>query len=216
LAACELWKRWLAERPSFEMIDDWMQECYDLERRQRYTDACDIWWKVWRILKPRFSPEMRTMEAAEVVFGGTQCIFNWSGDFELCLGNALRDEPRYAAVGVEYCREWIAQFTDESEMNQVNFRRALAAFLFHIGDVAEGEATLKAIVDRWPQNGWGYVALADAYAHLFGSSGPARDDTRAMAMLEQGIAAIGPRDPDREVLLERLAEVRQRASKSSG
>ena len=33
LAACELWKRLLPQRPSIEMLDDWMQEGYESFRR---------------------------------------------------------------------------------------------------------------------------------------------------------------------------------------
>jgi hypothetical protein len=193
------------------MIDDWMQEGYAMEEDQRGDEACEIWWKVWRVLLPRFAPEMRTMQSADAVFLGTQSIFNWCQDFEMCLHNASLDEQRWATVGLQYCTEWLGQFTDESEVNQVSVRRAKAGFHFALGEAAEGEVVLRTILDRWPKNVWGYVGLADAYSHLFYKDGPPVDYPRAIGLLEQGLAAVDKGDRDREALQERLAEIRKRA-----
>jgi hypothetical protein len=210
LAACELWKRLSPERPSVEMIDDWMQAGYRLDAEGRGVEACDLWWKVWCTLRPRFSPVMKTMEATDQIFSGRQSVFNWTQDFETSLHNVAAREPRFASVGLEYCREWLAQFTDEGSSCQVNFRRAKAHFHFCRGEIAEGEAALLEIVERWPKDPWGHVALADAYSHSFESDpGPPRDDARAIAYLEQGLAIRGLGRSDRETLVERLEEVRR-------
>lgn len=204
LAACELWKRLLPDRPSVEMIDDWMQEGYGHDLAGRHGEAARIWWEVWRWLHPRFTPAMRTMRAAEAIFAGTQSIFNWCQDFELCLGNASRDDPAHAPRGKRYCTEWLAQFSDEDGHMQLGFLRALAGFLFRLGETAAGEATLQGLVERWPEDVWGYIALADAYGHVWTREpGPALDLPRALGYLEQGLAvAVDP--DDRETILERM------------
>ncbi len=213
LAACELWKRLLPERPSVEMIDDWMQAGYRLDAERRVSEACDLWWKVWRTLRPCFTDSIRTMDATDRVFSGRQSVFNWSQDFETCLYNAASREPRFATVGLEYCSEWLSQFTEERPSCQVNFRRARAHFHFCLGEITEGETTLLEIIERWPKDPWGYIGLADAYSRFFKcDAGPPRDDARAIAYLEQGLAIGDLDERDRETLVERLKEVRQGAT----
>jgi hypothetical protein len=147
LAACELWKRLLPDRPSIEMIDDWMQEGYSLLESRRGREACDIWWRVWRTLRPRLSPSMTTMDGTGAAFTGLQCIFNWSQDFEMELGNAAAKDARYASLGAEYCTQWIAQFRDEGEHMQVSFRRALACFLSRAASSQHGSSAKGRLAD---------------------------------------------------------------------
>ena len=212
LAACELWKRYLPDRPSIEMIDDWMQEGYFHIEGKRTADACDVWWRVWTTLRPRFTPAMVTMNGTAPIFRGFQSIFNWSQDFEMHLGNAAIKDLRYAAVGRRYCTEWIAQFRGEDDRMQVSFHRALARFLFRLGEVDNAAATLHTIVEQWPGNIWGYVALADAYSHLFRSERHLPLDLeQAASFLRRALALPGLDRHDRETLMNRLAEVGARA-----
>jgi len=210
LAACELWKRLVPAPPSMEMIDDWMQEGYDLVEQGRKPEACSTWWRVWSALLPRFTPEMHTMRAVEDAFNGYQSVFNWSQDFEMHLGNAARHDVLYAAMGRQYCTEWMAQFPDENDGMQVSFRRALASFLFRLGETTKMSAVLHRLPEEWPQNVWSYVALADAYSHFFsGEYDLPLDVGKAIGYLEQGLA-VAARDPcDRDVIEERLAELRK-------
>lgn len=212
LAACELWKRLLPDRPSVEMIDDWMQEGYRHDAEGRTAEAVRIWWKVWQTLRPRFPPAIRTMTSAEEVFSDTDLLFDWCQDLELCLSNAVIDSPELAGLGKRYCCEWLAQFPDEEQGVQVNFLRALARFQFRLGETSAGEATLQGIIERWPADAWGYVALADAYGHFWaGEPGPERDTARALGYLERGLAVAGEHR-DHGVLLERRDELLRRAS----
>ena len=214
-AACELWKRLLPERPSMEMLDDWMQEGYELSEQGRLGEACDVWWNIWQVLMERFSPEMTNVEDVDSVFSGRQCVFNWCQDFEEHLHNASIDEPRYAEIGRQYCEEWIGQFPDGSDLMQINFRRALGAFALRLGQADEGIGVLQGIVDRWPRNVWGYVALADEY------SGPQRhpalppDVPRAVEWLKRGLSAVDPGDLDKEALIERIEWLEQEADARS-
>jgi hypothetical protein len=209
LAACELWKRLMPDQPSMEMIDDWMQEGYGLVEQDKEREACDMWWKVWRTLLPRFTPEMRTMHAVKEVFSGYQSVFNWSQNFEMHLGNVARDNGHYAAIGRQYCTEWMAQFPDEGDGMQVNFRRALAWFLSQLGETAEMSAVLHRLPEEWPQDAWSYIALADAYSHFSSREcGLPLDVGKAIEYLEQGLAAIGRSGYDRDAIKDRLAELR--------
>ena len=210
LAACELWKRLMPDQPSTEMLDDWMQEGYHLAERDKEPEACTMWWTVWRALVSRFTSEMCKMNAVEEVFNGYQSVFNWSQDFEMHLGNAARDDVRYAAIGRQYCTEWIAQFSDEDDGMQVSFRRALASFLFRLGETDEMSAVLHRLPQEWPHNVWSYVALADAYSHFFsGEYDLPLDVGKAIGYLEQGLAEAARSGRDRDVIEQRLAELRK-------
>ena len=166
LAACELWKRLLPERPSMEMVDDWLEQGCQVVTQDK-CQACDSWWQAWRALYPRFSPQMRTMQSTEAMFQGTYLLFNWCQDFEMWLSNATLWDRRFAAMGEQYCREWLGQFTEEKAAMRVGFCRAWAEFTFRSGQVEKGRAILEQTLADYPKDPWSYIALADAYSHLF-------------------------------------------------
>ncbi len=205
LAACELWRRLLPDRPSIEMLDDWMQEGYMLEAAKRVPAACDVWWRVWEVVRTRLSPEMRTAQQANPVFTGLQSLGNWFQEFERHLGNAAIKNARYAELDRQLCEQWIAQFTEESELSQQNFRRSLATCIFRLGRADEALAVLHAAVERWPVDAWGYIALADAHLHDYPTNpGIPRDTAAARSWLEKGLAAVAADERGRAHLEERL------------
>lgn len=127
LAACELWKRYCPERPSIEMLDDWMQDGYRRMMVQDSRGACEVWWKVWEVVEARLTPEMTSTTKAAAVFEGTQCLFNWVQDFAVELTNAGHQEPRWATFGARFCRQVLAQFPEESELTLFNFHLDLGS-----------------------------------------------------------------------------------------
>ncbi len=186
LAACELWRRWCPERPSQEMLDDWMQDGYKLTG----TAACERWWPVWEAIRNRLEPTMRTCDAASPVFSGSQCIFNWVQDFGQELHNAALAEPRFAALGEQLCREVLAQFTDEDGLFGLNLRADLAEFLYLDDRPEQGEAVLLQLIEDHPDEPLGYARLSSILG--YGPRGPrggaAPDVRRAIALLEQALA----------------------------
>ena len=88
LAACELWKRYCPERPSMEMLDDWVTEGYDLSQARRNVEAVEIWLRVWGHVRPRIEPHMTTFDAADEVFQVSQFFGNWIQDFTMDIRNA--------------------------------------------------------------------------------------------------------------------------------
>jgi hypothetical protein len=208
LAACELWKRWLPKRPSVEMLDDWMQEGYGLVEEHKCREACDCWWRVWRTLYNRFSPKMRRMEDTFNLFAGIQSLHNWCQDFEMELHNAALKDPEYDRRRIQYCREWIDQFTEENDLLQMNFRRALAESYLRQGEGARGKEILDQIIEWWPDEIGGYLALADAYSHFFDDTALPKDYDRAIAILGEGLAKTKTKQKDRQILKDRIEEIR--------
>lgn len=208
LAACELWKRLGPDRPSIEIIDDWMQEGYTLVEQKKWEEACDRWWGVWIAIRDRLlTPTLTTMHAVDAVFCGSQSIFNWSQDFEVELSNAALRDARFAILGRQYCAEWAEQFTDEDERTQSNFGHALARFLFRLGESAEAERVMLALLGQYPDDPWCYVYLADAYSHLFRGEHLPLDVDKARALLKRALLLPNLEPRDHSVLKERLEEL---------
>ncbi|MGH9834469.1 MAG: SEC-C metal-binding domain-containing protein, partial [Blastocatellia bacterium] len=86
MAAVILWERLAPEVFSSEMIDDRMQEGYDLLDSRRVVEACTIWLEVWERLKPRFTAEMKSIRDTDKAFSGMQSVYNWCQQFEQELG----------------------------------------------------------------------------------------------------------------------------------
>ena len=210
LIACELWKRWCPHRPSREMLDDWMQEGYDLASAGEGTAACERWWPVWEAIRDRLEPQMGTCTQAQAVCGGTHFIFNWIQDLAWELHGAARDQPRFAALGEQLCREVIEQFTAEEGNFELNFRADLGEFMFLAGRDEEGEAVFAALIEEHPDEGIGYARLASIVAHgVRGArAGGPSDVPRAIELLEQAIARP-INDPDDWDLEYRLEDLRK-------
>jgi len=185
LSACELWKRYIPERPSMEMLDDWMQEGYNYFKDHPPNRTVELWTRVWDTLRPRFTPRMRKCNDTISVFNGTQCLFNWHSDFCMALDNAAVKDPAYAALGIRYCREFLAQFPDECDLHLKNTREHIGWFLFISGQREEGEAVFQELIRDDPDSAQGYVCWADALCFR----NPSRTDREhALALLEQAQA----------------------------
>ena len=190
LAACELWRRWCPERPSQEMLDDWIQDGYSLSMDGQHDEACDRWWPAWEALRDRLEPTMRSCDQAEPLLRGTQAIYNWVQDFAMELNNAALDEPRFAPLGEQLCRDVLEQFTDDADLFELNFRADLGEFLFLDDRAEEGEAVFAALIADHPDQPTGYARLSSILGHGVRGlrSGGPTDLPRAIALLEEAIA----------------------------
>ncbi len=185
LSACELWKRYLPERPSMEMLDDWMQEGYDFFEDDPPGKTVELWQRVWDTLRHRFTPLMRNLNDTVSVFNGTQSLFNWHSDFCAALNNAAVKDPSYATLGIRYCREFLAQFPDENELHLKNTRADIGSFLFMLGQRDEGEVVFQELIRDDPDSAQGYVSWSDALCF----KNPSHSDREhALALLEQAQA----------------------------
>jgi len=134
LAACILWERLYTERPSFEMIDDLMQKGYLCNDQE----SSDIWWKVWGHIRTFLGPEIRSIEKADSLFKGTQCIFNWHQDFETALLNASSQNERYAHIGIRYYNEFVDQFPPDHKKPDDTMKAFLGEMYCRTGAQGKG------------------------------------------------------------------------------
>jgi len=206
LAACELWKRYCPERPSMEMVDDWVTEGYDLSQARKETEAAEVWLRAWDHVRPRIEPHMTSFEDADEVFEVTQLFRPWIQDVAMSLGNAAIRDPKYADIGMRVIGEVLGQFVNEDLDTVLNFRCELGKLLFQAGRCEEGEAALATIIREHPDRSCGYAYLSDELGYAKHAE---PDEARAIALLEQALAypVVDAADWDIEQRLEDMREV---------
>ena len=216
LAACELWKRYCPDIPSVEMLDDWMQEGYDFMMDGKPAQACDRWLATWEMIRRCLEPSMRTCGEASSVFTGSQCLFNWVQDLGIELHNAAIHAPRYAADGVQFCEDILAQFVDEDDLFQRNFRTDLGLFHFLAGCSDDGEEVLLSVIRDYPDSAVGYVRLAELLGEGVRRDDKPIDPQRARRLLEDAIArpVKDAADYDLELRLQDLRATIEKAPTS--
>ena len=189
LAACELWRRLCPERPSLEMIDDWLCEGYGFAGQKKPREALAAWWRVWEVLRPRITPELKNLDGAgERLFPRmSQCLSNWSGDFRLEALNASLDDAHCGEIGIRFIRELLEAFPQEDD--RLNFRGDLALIYFHLRRDAEAEESCQQLIRDHPERAMGYVTLSDRLLGRRSKAAPDRAKVqRAIDLLEQALA----------------------------
>lgn len=185
LAACELWKRYCPERPSMEMLDDWMQEGYDFDETRQTDRALEIWLKIWDVLMPRFTPMMKRLDDTRPIFKGYQCLFNWVQDVELALLNATRSDRKWIVPGIQFLEGVLRHFPEDYPSLAQPFQGTLGHLYFRNGRKDRGEEIFQGMINEHPRHGAGYVYWADTL-----TEGDIKSENRARAieLLEKALA----------------------------
>jgi hypothetical protein len=209
LAACELWRRFCSERPSLEMIDDWVCEGYAMVEQKKSSAALNSWWKVWETIRPRLTPEMRDLSTAgESLFPGmSQCLSNWSVDFRLEAVNSSLSDVACGQIGIRFCHELIESLPDEDR--DLNISGDLSMLYYHVGNTEKGEQCCQRLIEKRPDHPAGYVHLSDELVRRYSKDeADASHLHRAIQVLEQALA-YPVKDPENWDLSARLAEARK-------
>lgn len=206
LAACELWRRHMPDRPSMEMLDDWMQEGYERSEQHDHEAALELWGRTWEVIRGRLTSSMTTYDSSRTVFNGFQFLSNWLQDYEIELLNAanVAHDRQAAEAGLRLCEEILAQFVDEAPEFLSCFDADRAEFLFALDRPDEGERLLRQRIEERPDDPGGYTRLADLLPAP--EAGAGTDGDPRVALLER--AARCPDAASWDVEL-RLSELRQ-------
>jgi len=214
LAACELWRRPCPERPSLEMLDDWLCEGYGYVHRGTPAEALKSWWMLWEALRPRLTAEMRDLhEAGERLFPRmSQCLSNWSVGFRLEAVNAALGDAACGELGIRFVQELRESLPGEDK--DLHLSGDLAMLYFHLQRDAEAERCCQQLIHDHPDRAVGYVLLSDGLARRASRrSDPAACLQRARELLEQALAYRVKDADDFDVPL-RLKDVRESLSKA--
>ncbi len=198
-----LWERWLPDSPSFEMIDDAMQEGYARMAATGAAGAVEIWLPVWkRIQAIMDSQGMKTVGEFDVKFRGSQSVSNWVQDIEMELHNAGIDDPAYCSENILFCEEVIPRLGEEQDLTIENMRRSIGDAYAQMGDTRKSDDLFGEWLAADPRWGWGWIGWADCYSFW---KRKGHDLGRAAVFLKQGLAVSGVRD--KRDMLERQMNV---------
>lgn len=203
LAILELWKRLSPEQINIEMIDDAMQDGYELIGEGDCVEAVNEWVAAWDMIRAIVPPHIKSVWDADQFLPEplTQSIYNWCQDFEMELHNAGTDDESYFMKRIEYCREFCDIFPDTRELILHNMYRAEAEAYLALGDAETAEKLFKELVEKFPDNIWGYVGWGDMYCFGRYSEKIPPDYDRAEEIYRMGLARC---DTDIDVIYERL------------
>lgn len=202
LVACELWRRWVPEIPSLEMIDERMQDGYDLLENGDARGACTVWLGVWRLLIDTLPDERSPDTLDEAFYTGLNTVRNWIGDVSIELCNLVRKEPELGRRARTVYQIVVERLGDR------HLRMDLAELHYGLGETAEGEGLYEALIRDDPDDPAGYARLSDHLGSRWGEPSY-RDVPRAIALLEQAMARP-VRDAISWDLPQRLEELRGR------
>lgn len=165
MAAEVLWRRLAPDKVSTMQLDDMVQDGYELTGGETTTKGCDLWLRVWDILKTRFTKDMRKIEDADKVIFQSQFLSNWLQDMELELVNAAIEDPKYHSLRIQFCREVIEYFPEGNAGSDIlpQMKRAIAESTFMSGKREEGERLFQDVIKEYPSDPWGYIVLGDMY-----------------------------------------------------
>lgn len=209
LAACELWRRRSPERPSLEMIDDWVCEGYAYSARKNSAAALAAWWKAWETLQLRLTPEMNDMQeaGADLFPYMSQCLSNWSVDFRLEALNGGFKERQCGEIGIRFIHEMLAQLPAEDK--DLNLSGDLGMLYFAVGRGAEGEQCCEQLIRTHPDRAVGYVNLSDELLRRFRKGLVDHDQLRRGIQLLEEALAYPVKDAESFDVPARLAEARE-------
>lgn len=198
-----LWERWFPDSPSFEMIDDAVQDGYARMAATDAAGAVEIWLPVWKRTQAIMdSLGMKTVGEFDVKFRGSQSVFNWVQDLEMELHNAGIDDPAYCRENICFCEEVIPRLGEEQDLTIESMRRAIGDAYAQMGDTRKSDDLFGEWLAADPRWGWGWIGWADCYSFWKRKD---HDLGRAAEILKQGLAVSGVRD--KRDMLERQMNV---------
>lgn len=200
LAFCALWKRWLSDRPSLEMIEDWISEGYRCSDTHRHDEGLDAWRSAWDGLRLLLKDVDATtvVKAQGATFDGFSSVLNWTQDY---VEEYVHIAPHRADEGVLLVDAVLAQFANESDLYRQDLLAAKAD-IFALSDrFEEAERAAQVVIDTWPRCAIGYVTLASVAEH-------AKRNADAIDVLERALS-VPVDDAEDFDLAERVADLRE-------
>lgn len=153
---------------------------------------------------------MKSIEDAERVFSGSQCLFNWCQDLEMELVNAGFREVTFFQKRIEYCREFYSLFPETSDLTIKNMRRAEAESYFALGEIEKGEEAFEKILQDYPDWAWGYVGWGDMYCQMRINKDVPLDYEKAEKIYRM---ALDKEVDEEDVILDRLEDLKEEKNK---
>jgi tetratricopeptide (TPR) repeat protein len=203
ICVATLWRRWFPEQPSFEVLDDRMQNGYELQKSSGAVATCRIWLEAWNdVLRLLDKAGIQSIEEFDERFRGTHSLFNWIQDLESELWNAGLDDRQFLSARIAMCEEAMRRFPSDDGLMVENRRRAVAESYFEVDETDKADALYREWLDADPCWGWGWIGWSDCYRF---TRTERVDLNRCEQILREGFAIADVRD--RADIADRLADV---------
>lgn len=138
-----------------------MEEGVDYAYATNAAEACNIWLEAWEKVKALYQD---TDSIGSIKpFAGIR-LSNWCGYLEMYLCDAGREDPAYFEKRIQYCREFCREFPASDDQIIHNMIRGEAETLFFSGQYEQGETVFRQLIERFPDNAWGYIGWGDMYS----------------------------------------------------
>ncbi len=184
-------------------LEDKIREGYRLLSRGACQEGCDVWLEVWKtVVAAMDTYGIEYIEDFDKKFRGKESIYNWASDFEMELGNAARDNKDYAVVRIDFCREYTERYRDQTDLNILNMKVAIAESHYLLGREEEGERLFRKFLEENPTWGWGWISWSDIYRYVHEENA---DSNKAVDILKKALAVENLQD--REEVKLRLKEL---------
>ncbi|MFC1960194.1 SEC-C metal-binding domain-containing protein [Chloroflexota bacterium] len=195
-----------SQQAQLKQLDGLIQKGYQvMEVHYASRQACDHWLEAWEIVKQLATLAMRTSADFDQIYRRlSQSVEDWTYDVEMELHNAGIDHAPYHERRIQFVQEFFALFPDEMDKANrvVNFMRAEGEALWNLGRHEEADIVYERLIERLPDEGWGYIGWSDSYWLWRDSS---TDYQKAEGILLRGLAR--PDLQDRTDVLERLHDL---------
>jgi tetratricopeptide (TPR) repeat protein len=178
----------------------------EIKKGYKYVDendsvsACKIWESVWKTIIAAmnegsydvyidFETDLLQKLHDSRMWNEQECIYNWSGDYERELGNALLKDISFAQKRIDFCTWYIEKFGDESDIYVIESKMAIAETNFWIGKKAEGEKLFNKHLIENPTCGRGWIAWSDCYWVL--ARAEDKNGKKAIELLKRALKVDG-------------------------
>jgi len=189
LGADELWKRLSPDRPSVEMVREWVEEGYLYGDERKEKQKLESWLRAWNGVKG--VAERTGCDINDIVddhFDNMEYdFFEWLGRFELSISEISyapgceEIAKRYETLSAEM-RRLFPGFEGELSIYD---KIAIAIQCFENGEFSEGEKRFERLTKEYPVRAEVYQAWGDVYRDIGGKDGP--DYDRALKLYRSGL-----------------------------
>lgn len=154
------------------------------------SDDYEDWLQAWELIRDHMPESVTTFDALDEIYDLDfhDCSINdvlYELDEE--LANSGLDDLSHIAKRAELSRWVYTHFTEETELNLVNFRGHEAEALWELGQREEAEARYQELIETFPHVSWGYIWWGDQYWMSNWSYEYAPDYDRAEALYRQAL-----------------------------
>lgn len=198
-----LWERCCPERPSFEMIDDEMQQGYSLVEQDKTEEAVEAWLRLWKKIKAIMGQAgFYNFEDFDSAFGGTQFVSNGVQDVQMHLSNLCIKDREWCHQALAFCDELVGFYGIEDILSVENVRRAKAEAYAHLGDMKRVDSLFEEWLGSDREWGWGWIGWSDCYVFI---NPEVQDHERGLYLLKKGL--VVPDVRDRVDILDRIIDI---------